>query len=127
MESLLRALGDLIRILNEAHICHRDLSLRNVIVPPPGDGAPDQPILWLIDLNRVLISDFASWRPSLAARNVTRLRLADDEFEHVLRAVFPNESQFAANRARFENARARHVAYKRIKKVPRETLTRGNS
>jgi hypothetical protein len=118
-ESVLCALGRLLRRMSDAHVCHRDLSLRNILVEKPGENPPEEPRLWVIDLHRALTLDAARWRLSDGATNFKRLRLSPEDFQRVLRAHFPDEAEFEAHRASFERARERHRTYKRLKKLPR--------
>jgi hypothetical protein len=121
-ERLLEALGRLLRAMHDAHVVHRDLSLRNVLVEPPGESPPREPRLWLIDLNRALALDADHWSPRRSAVNFQRLRLSGEDFDRVLRAHFPDPPEYDANRELFERMRERHVAYKRLKKIPRRSL-----
>jgi hypothetical protein len=118
-ERILEALGRLLRAMSDACVCHRDLSLRNILLDLSAPNPSQPPGLWIIDLNRALTLQRDQWSMATASRNIERLRLAPDDLECVLRAHFPDSREFEAHADLFRRARSRHRLYKRIKKLPR--------
>ncbi|MBN1475240.1 hypothetical protein JXA47_00655 [Candidatus Sumerlaeota bacterium] len=118
-ERILETLGGLLRAMDDARVCHRDLSLRNVLLDLSALSSARSPQLWIIDLNRVLTLERDQWSMAMASRNIERLRLIPEDLEHVLRAHFPDPREFEAHADRFRRARWRHRLYKRLKKLPR--------
>jgi Lipopolysaccharide kinase (Kdo/WaaP) family len=116
---ILEALGKLLRTMSDAWVCHRDLSLRNVLLDLSESNPAGSPRLWVIDLNRVLTMERDQWSMAIASQNIERLRLVSGDLECVLRAHFPDPREFEAHADLFRRARTRHRLYKRVKKLPR--------
>lgn len=115
-ETILTALGRLMRQMAETRVCHRDLSLRNVMIQRPGESPPAMPSLWIIDLNRALTLTEAQWKPWHSCRNYQRFRLSPEDFDLVLRSHFPDEQAYQAEREGYVKVRQRHLMVKRAKK-----------
>jgi hypothetical protein len=118
-ETILKALGHLLRLMEEKRVSHRDLSLRNILIERPGATPPAEPHLWLIDLNRTLTLSAEQWDLADAAVNYKRLRLSDEDLDQVIAAHLAEDPDAERKAPAFRAARGRHVAYKRLKKVGR--------